>query len=107
MKFICGCNHSTPVEHLPTDAEGFVVCPGHGQRRYGWRSLPIDPVSGFQDYSFSHWTPLQIEKFMLYGVKPERSPFRTNTTTEDRRNNSDPQEIGRRIIARSNGKGQP
>ena len=51
---------------LPLDTEGFVICPAHGMRRYGWRSMPTKshvttPASSTQpaqtlqrpDYSFA------------------------------------------------------
>lgn len=39
LRFIC-CTQSYAPGSVPTtfDEEGFVVCPEHGQRRYGWKS---------------------------------------------------------------------
>lgn len=36
VRFIC-CLRTMPFE-LTLDKEGFMVCPDHKQRRYGWRS---------------------------------------------------------------------
>jgi hypothetical protein len=56
-------------ENLAFDEEGFVVCKDHGQRRYGYRSLPyVARREGtFVDYSLAGATPQQIERHIIFG----------------------------------------
>jgi hypothetical protein len=59
VKFICGCRHETTSKDVMTDYEGFMVCAQHGQRRYGWLSLPN------RDFSASSLSPLERERLFL------------------------------------------
>lgn len=39
VRFIC-CEHTYEQRELPTrDSEGFLACPIHGMRRFGWRTV--------------------------------------------------------------------
>jgi hypothetical protein len=37
VRFLC-CRHTFNGERPVFDSDGFIICPEHGQRRYGWRS---------------------------------------------------------------------
>ncbi len=79
-KFICLCPFYAepgqgvlnPPPGCTFDADGFLVCSGHGQRRYGWRSIPmIDRGSGQKtDFSKAGWSELEVEQWVLFGVTP-------------------------------------
>lgn len=81
------------------DDEGFIICAIHRQRRLGWRSVPYTattmPMPGT-----GAWTELQYEAWLLWREVPKKVeieiPF---STVSDRRDNSDPTEIGNRILS--------
>jgi hypothetical protein len=113
IRFLCGCTSKMepPIsedtfktfDSVVLDGEGFMVCLIHHQRRYGWRSLPS--LGPFANYRFSSWTPLEIERFFFFGEMPAISSTQLIglNRTEDRRDNRDPAELGRKILARKNG----
>jgi hypothetical protein len=39
VRFIC-CSKTIPFDPV-FDFEGFLICPVHGERRYGWRSSRV------------------------------------------------------------------
>lgn len=77
VKFICGClshlNLPIPDRRLlatfdgvSVDAEGFIQCSIHHQRRYGWRS----PLFG----SNSTLTDVELERQVVWGIPAFRHP---------------------------------
>lgn len=38
LRFLCGCNLESEHPRLKRDSEGFLVCPLHQEREYGWRT---------------------------------------------------------------------
>lgn len=63
LRMICGCllRSSDPFVQ---DDEGFVICPTHEARRYGWRSVP------YRRDAMGAWSPLMYEEFVLFGQYP-------------------------------------
>lgn len=51
------------------DPEGFVICPAHKARRYGWRSVPYTATT-MAVPGQGGWTELEHERFVLHGVVP-------------------------------------
>jgi hypothetical protein len=107
QRFMCGCKlypsgDTTDVKFwkqaFTYDAEGFVICSVHRERRHGWRSIP----------RFSHhldfMSLLQLERWLLFGeaAKMKTKPIRVNG--EDIRDNRDPEMIGNEILTGSSGK---
>lgn len=47
--FLCGCTNAIGdlQENLIVDEEGFVLCPNHDARRYGWKSRIRIPHKAF------------------------------------------------------------
>lgn len=41
VRFICCRRRLTSQDDIKLDSEGFIICPDHGERRYGWRSAPM------------------------------------------------------------------
>ena len=101
IKFICGCLHDHPSDSVVLDGDGFMTCLAHHERRSGWRSLPT--VGSRADFSFSSWTPLEIERFLFFSEFPPKIPSLAFSNTEDRRDNRDPEIVGAEIIARRSG----
>lgn len=110
-KFLCGCDLPTvdrligdpeliSLATVVYDPEGFIVCMAHHQRRYGWRSLPIsDMIFGRRgQWQFAHWTELEIERFVLFGEWPSKPVVKLHMI-EDRRDNRDPEALGRSYLA--------
>jgi len=101
LRMLCGCRleESDP---FALDEDGFVVCPTHRQRRYGWRSVPYTatraPMQGV-----GMWTELEYENFILFGVAPISKTTSVQSSVVDRRDNSDPEEVGLRLLASKNG----
>lgn len=92
LRMICGCLLHTS-DPFVTDSEGFIVCPTHNERRYGWRSVPYAsyaPVRGM-----GAWTSLEYEAYVLFGKKPIVTEWDEDyvATVEDRRDNRDPEEV--------------
>jgi hypothetical protein len=62
VRFQC-CTKLVSAIHGPqgvyTDAEGFLACPEHGQRRYGWRS---PRTKFFRVHPFNPAKPQYIER---------------------------------------------
>jgi hypothetical protein len=93
--FLCGCrpeekiNYSTEFDPTTgmirqrTDAQGFLVCPEHGERMYGWRSpQKHTPLGRKLDYDAIYSGKKRVLKL-------------TATDTVDRRDNRDPQAVAR------------
>lgn len=53
--FLC-CLRTMPFEPK-FDEEGFLICPEHSQRRYGWRSAKL---KRYNAYPFDHAEPQYI-----------------------------------------------
>ena len=70
-RFICGCE----INHPALDAEGFMVCPTHLMRRYGWRSLPTmdTPAGRRPNFRFAGYTPLEVERIVFFGESRQRN----------------------------------
>jgi len=110
INFICGCTSKLepPItedvfktfDAVVLDAEGFLTCLSHHERRSGWRSLPT--LGSRADFSFASWTPLEIERFIFWAEFPS-NPAISVRSSEDRRDNRDPEILGAEIIARRNG----
>lgn len=85
------------------DADGFLVCSVHHQRRYGWRSLPVDesPAGRRSVYACAKMTELETERFVLFGEEPGRRGFEEIVWQQsfDLRDNRDPEEIGKSLLA--------
>jgi hypothetical protein len=68
-KMICGCKLKKG-KRITLDDHGFVVCPDHYMRRFGWRSVPyqatkVPPIPGA-----AAWSELQYERYILFGILP-------------------------------------
>jgi hypothetical protein len=105
FRFICGCVHDVTVEDIGwwkevgTDRQGFLICCTHNTRRFGWRSLP-----DVRDFTASQYSPLERERFLVFNERRREKPVALEFKTLDRRDNRDPSEIGREILAKENGK---
>lgn len=96
-RFLCGCSpaekkhysgdvHRPPFSHEDIytdkryDRQGFEVCPEHGERMYGWKSVPVvEAGAKRQDFS---------------GLSSgEYKPSAEVLEIEDRRDNRDPEEV--------------
>lgn len=74
-------------ETVTQDEEGFVICPHHRVRRYGWLS------GGGRDHSKDGWTDLQVERWVLYGEAPVLDTFTPRPAEQDRRDNRNPIDV--------------
>jgi hypothetical protein len=106
---MCGCTYDTefvsqseieqvmeaeeeeiPVEtepyELPTDEAGMLVCPKHGKRRYGWRSVG-------RHHEWDGWNPLQVERFVVFGEIPTFKATPLVRPKHDERMNQDPERV--------------
>lgn len=100
--YLCGCNveqkknystHLTSVvggepqyTHNRFDDEGFMVCPEHGLRRYGYASTPA------RDSGYMAMSSLEIERRQMFGKPvPKERKLVINSTAPDKRDNRDPQ----------------
>ena len=117
--YLCGCAedaNSTHSWHLVPgtdppqytnrryDDEGFMVCPWHGARRYGWRSVPASPNHPGPKSGYMSMTPLEIERRKYYGKSiPKKKELKIDSNAPDLRDTRDPEELGKEILARSNG----
>lgn len=89
IRMMCNCMVELG-ETVKQDEEGFVICPFHGQRRYGY-------LSAGRDHSRDGWTPLQLEHWELYGIAPVLGTFEAHAAPQDRRDNRDPEEVARKV----------
>ncbi|MEO6068108.1 MAG: hypothetical protein ABIQ41_09035 [Gemmatimonadales bacterium] len=85
LRMLCECR-LTPVDPVRLDQEGFVVCPTHGVRRYGWLSVPYQANRG----NFGSYFPLEYEQHILFGIELVREISEIKVTVEDIRFNDDP-----------------
>jgi hypothetical protein len=68
---LCGCLYT--LNDVETDAEGFVICPVHHERRYGWKSGTTKTAGvGHTGPVRIGWNPLELEQYELHGKIPER-----------------------------------
>lgn len=72
-------------EDVHEDAEGFMVCETHRQRRYGWRSREKRHM-----HRCDWMTDLEYERFVIYGKQPEMAVTPIQQRVEDIRDNRDP-----------------
>lgn len=105
MNYLCGCNPEEKKSYLQTtqadgtqsskrrDTQGYEVCPEHGERLYGWNTHTI-PHQGLGD----------LLDFKKMG-SGDGSKLKLDFTTEDRRDNRDPQLVGAEHLSHSNGGG--
>jgi hypothetical protein len=106
-EFICGCRHEVSIEDIgwwrmiSTDSQGFVICVRHKVRRKNWNSLPSS--HGRSDWSLASIRPLDYERHLLFGEKLPTVTINLESSTVDRRDNRDPEEIGNAILAKGNG----
>lgn len=82
---LCNCMVALD-ETVKQDEEGFVICPHHLVRRYGW----ID--ANGRDHSKDGWTDLQVERWQLYGEAPVLDTFQPYVGV-DFRDNRDPKYV--------------
>ena len=73
------------------DLDGFLICLKHGQRRYGWRTVPYRGKT-------ASYSALEYEQYILFGKIPPSLRADLRTKTPDRRDNRDPEEIGSAIL---------
>jgi hypothetical protein len=105
VKFICGCEDDIAVEDLGwwkevgTDRDGFLICVKHNSRRQGWRSLPHA-----REFDSAKFSPLERELREVFGQVPREKPMTFDNSTPDRRDNRDPEVLGREILLKGNGK---
>lgn len=102
--YLCGCNiedKKTYSTHMATviggepqytsnrfDDEGFMVCPEHGLRRYGWHSTPE------KNSKFMGMSSLEIERRKMFGkAVPTQNKLKIESNVPDKRDNRDPQEM--------------
>lgn len=99
----CGC-YLTEKSKFAEDAFGFLICPQHQQRRYGFLSLPKNVGKNANaNYRFASWSPLEIEQYVVFGVVPARikKPVALpQSTVVDKRDARDPEVIGNGILNR-------
>jgi len=74
------------------DGEGFIICLIHHERRYGWRSVPYTAVASQQALT-AGMTPLEHERWVVWGEMPRTRPWSLTEPPEDRRDNRDPEEV--------------
>lgn len=107
--YLCGCNIEEKQAHsfhlLPTepgedpqytsrrfDDEGFMICPEHGERRYGWRSIPASNNHPGMKHPYMSMSALEIERRMMFGKPiPKTRPLQIKSTAPDLRDYRDPQ----------------
>jgi hypothetical protein len=107
VNFICGCTHDVNEEDIGwwrevgMDRQGFLICVTHTSRRQGWRSLP-----SARDFASAQFSPLERERMIVFGERVRRleNPVWLESKTPDRRDNRDPEILGREILAKGNGK---
>lgn len=112
IRFICGCQSKM---ELPTDPdifktfdsvvldyEGYIICQIHHERRYGWRTVPYTAAAPQQALT-AGMTPLEHERWVVWGELPRTRPWPSQNGTPDLRDNRDPQQIGAEILAAKNG----
>jgi hypothetical protein len=71
IRFTCGCVDRVELDgdteflrkYFSFDAEGFIVCPVHRARRYGWR-VPN------HTHRFAGYTALEYERYVIWNEKP-------------------------------------
>lgn len=86
VKMMCGCTVDVDTDlTLKYDSEGFLVCPDHGHRRYGWRSVG-------RDHSLDGLSALEVEGWQVFGLVPLPRQPEIHPAKEDRRDNRDPAE---------------
>ena len=79
-----------------------MVCPTHGMRRYGWRSLPTmdTPAGRRPNFRFAGYTPLEVERIVFFGEEPpEKLVVLEFHRENDKRDNRDPEGIGSQLLA--------
>lgn len=84
-RYLCGCecieerkldgDNDFLKQFFSYDAEGFIVCRQHLKRRYGWRSVPYTALTT-PCTNMGMWTPLQYERFVIFGVISAGSKLR-------------------------------
>lgn len=108
IRFICGCTSKMelPIDEeifktfdsVVVDEEGYIACLVHHERRYGWRSVPYSATAPQQALTAS-MTPLEHEKWVVWGELPKLRSWPVQSRVEDRRDNRDPQELGFAIMS--------
>jgi hypothetical protein len=94
--------HMSTFDGIGHDNEGFIVCAFHRERRYGWRSVPYQATK--MPVPMAHWTPLEYERWLLFGDTPRIQPDFHAVPAKDQRDNRDPEEVGMKIMHKKNGK---
>ena len=67
-RMICGCKLKQGKK-ISLDVEGFVICPDHGLRRLGWRSVPYRATT-MPMMGVGAWSELEYERYVLFGIPP-------------------------------------
>lgn len=107
--FICGCSSKLepPIDReifntfdsVVEDWQGHLICLIHKERLRGWRSVPYTANSMPPGVETSSWTPLEFERWKIWGEFPHFRPITLNPAVEDRRDNRDPEEVGKEYLA--------
>jgi hypothetical protein len=84
------CNCLCTLDEVETDAEGFVICPTHRVRRYGWKSGTTKTAGvGHTGPVRMGWNPLELEQYELYGTIPQRESSPLTPRVPDNRETRD------------------
>jgi hypothetical protein len=88
--YLCGCKIGQRAGYPGNrvDPGGFDVCVEHGVRRYGWASNLLVTPNGLRHN---------------YKNEGRGGSGGISDTVRDRRDNSDPEEVGRALLSRRNG----
>jgi hypothetical protein len=115
IEFICGCTSKidppisrdtfTTFDSVVEDAQGHLICIVHHERLKGWRSVPYSALS-MRPGADPSWTPLEYERWKIFGEKPRSRKMVYTSEQVDRRDNRDPAMIGAQILAKNNGSPQ-
>jgi hypothetical protein len=108
VRFICGCLSKMELPTSPDifktfdsvvlDHEGFIICLIHKERRYGWRTIPYTASAPYQALT-AGMTPLEHEKWVVWGELPKHRSWPERAPVEDKRDNRDPEQVGREFQA--------
>lgn len=85
LRMICECRLGDE-DPFVTDESGFVVCPTHGVRRYGYLSRP-------RTHDFDWMNDLQYEQHVLWGDEGESPALDIKASAPDMRDNRDPESL--------------
>lgn len=109
IRFLCGCTSKIepPItevifktfDAVVRDWQGFLVCLVHHERLMGWRSVPYAALNMPPGISCASWTPLEYERWRIFGEFPKVRTFPLQSEAPDLRDNRDPEQVGREYLA--------